>query len=72
MCGFAAGVHVPPSTPSSQVSFGTNTNSTAVNSTIAGMQRYHLLHLYIILLIYVMVSQKEINYQKIVRTHQLG
>ena len=32
----------------------------------------YLLHLCIILLIYVMVSQKEINYQKIVRTHQLG
>ncbi|CAB4281275.1 unnamed protein product [Prunus armeniaca] len=30
-----SGVHVPRSTPSSQVSFGTNTNSTAVNSTIA-------------------------------------
>lgn len=31
----------------------------------------HLLHLCIILLMYVMVSHKEINYQKIVRTHQL-
>lgn len=39
LCGFAAGAQVPPSSPSSQVSFGAN-NSTVTNSTVACMQYY--------------------------------